>query len=195
MKHAPHHTTCELRWQCRARSCCKCNRARSLPGAAGPVRPAANSHGRALHKKHSTSKLAVELSAAGCCRCLQLAGRHYEPQPNRYESRHHDALPSTSLQRVHAAAVRPCCKCNRARSLPGAAGPVRPAANSHGRALHKKHSTSKLAVELSAAGCCRCLQLAGRHYEPQPNRYESRHHDALPSTSLQRVHAAAVRPK
>ena len=107
MKHAPHHTTCELRWQCRARSCCKCNRARSLPGAAGPVRPAANSHGRALHKKHSTSKLAVELSAAGCCRCLQLAGRHYEPQPNRYESRHHDALPSTSLQRVHAAAVRP----------------------------------------------------------------------------------------
>ena len=107
MKHAPHPTTCELRWQCRARSCCKCNRARSLPGAAGPVRPAANSHGRALHKKHSTSKLAVELSAAGCCRCLQLAGRHYEPQPNRYESRHHDALPSTSLQRVHAAAVRP----------------------------------------------------------------------------------------
>ena len=34
-----------------------------------------------------------------------------------------------------------------------------------------------------------------RTFAEQPHRYETRHHDAIPSTSLQRVHAIAVRPK
>ena len=48
---APHHSACEhCAGSAVQRTCSKCNRsARSLPGAAGPVRPAANTATATVH--------------------------------------------------------------------------------------------------------------------------------------------------